>query len=272
MPPDILEEIKLFNYSPCDGQKLFTNQRNIKKISTDKAFVNRIEWNSLKLKSLYFYPFEDFEHILAGQDELKKFLNSDLTRTSLKAICDELKSLVDLNINDLELDQGEPANFQLSKLRKLKTFRIGRITGIATEINNFLRLLRSDSIESFTLYGDFNVDELTIKQLAVNMPRLVHLNIDTQSASNVINAIIQNFPNLEDLKFKTTNKTDAFIFQDGLKHNKLRKIKIEISKSDNIELSKLINCCQKLEEFEISSPTGILSMIEIRNRNNGEIL
>jgi hypothetical protein len=204
------------------------------------------------LKSLQFIFFEGSEHILTGQDEMEKFSNNELNQTSLKAICSELKSLVHLNMNDLRLDRGEPGNFQLSNFRNLKILRIHKITGTETETNNFLSSLQSNSVEKFEISDDkIILNEFKIKQLAVNLPNLRYLDIiSSLSSINIINAIIQNFHNLEVLEFEKGN-ADAFIFQNGLKHNKLKSLRIKTSKPVNIELFKLINCCPKLEQFKI---------------------
>jgi hypothetical protein len=153
-------------------------------------------------------------------------------------------------------------------LRNLKTLKIDRISGTEIKINNFLSLLKNDSVEELTVYGILNLDELTIKQLAINLPRLKELEITSESSINIVNAIIQNFTNLEVLKFETVH-LDGYNFCDGLKHENLKSLYLNWRRVDQfIELPKFIKCCKKLENLSISSPMSGLSLLETLKASN----
>jgi hypothetical protein len=125
LPPEVLEEICLHGCGRNNkGCVLFPNQHNIKKVSTEKLFANRIQWNSLKLKSLVFDDIKGFEYILTGQDQMKSLRVHNLNQISLKAICNELTSLVDVYMYNVPVDRNEARHFKLWKLRNLKTLRI----------------------------------------------------------------------------------------------------------------------------------------------------
>jgi hypothetical protein len=104
LPADVLEEIELVNSDPSYNRKLFPNQRNIEKIKTDKRFASLIDLKCLKLKSLEFFALKGFDYILVGQDQMKSFTGDNMNQKSLKAICDELKSLDELDISHLQFD------------------------------------------------------------------------------------------------------------------------------------------------------------------------
>jgi hypothetical protein len=261
LPPDVLEEIELF-FGDQYEKKIFLNQKRIKKIKTSHKLANCFDWKNLKLKSLEFSNFVGFDHILIGQNQIETFKSYIMNQSSLNAICNEMTSLVHLQLLNLQVDGGE--SFKLWKLRNLKTLNIRITRADEIEINNFLSFLQNDNIENLTICGyKINLNELLIKQLAVNLPRLNYLHVTSQTSINAINAILRDFPNLEVLKFEAIRTDDeAFIFQNGLKHKKLKSLKLVMSKSDDIELPKLMNCCEKLENLEISSLTSKLSLLE----------
>jgi hypothetical protein len=260
LPLGVLEEIEVQSYESEDlnGRILFPNQHNIKKVTTDKKFIDFIDWKSLKLKSLIFNYFEDCDHVLTGQNQIETFKSNFMNQSSVNAICNELTLLVDLDIGHLRVDRDEPENYELWKLRNLKNLRIGVNYGTEIE-HNFLNLIRSDSVEKLTISVEIN--EWTVKQLAVNFPRLTYFRISCYSSFNFVNAIIKNLPNLEYLRLFTSND-DTFFFQNGLKHNNLKSLNLDLKNTDDIELPKLINCCEKLEELEITSWNIKFSLLE----------
>jgi hypothetical protein len=148
-------------------------------------------------------------------------------------------------------------------LKNLKTLKFDEIIGTEIEINNFLSLLQNDSVKKLKISGRrINLCQLTIKQLVVILPRLSYIDITSQSSINILNAILEKFPNLEVLKFVAKNTDEAFIFQNGLKHNKLKSLELEMPNSDDVELLKLINSCKNLENLDISTSNRKLPLLE----------
>jgi hypothetical protein len=262
LSPNVLERICLFEI--YDQQKigpLFPNQHNIKEIVTDSDFFDRFEWNQLKLKSLEISDFEDLKNILVGQDEMKK-LKCNLT--SLKIICDELKSLVELEVYCYRLSDWE--NSQLWKLKNLKILTFHGLEETASDVNIFLTMIKSSSLEKLdiSIYRA-SLTKITINELAVNLPHLKDFSVYSESSINIINAIVKNFPNLESLEYFTSRiVTDTYCYQDGLTHKNLTSLKIETFKGDeNMDLPMLIRNCEKLEYLKIGPRITELLLTEI---------
>jgi hypothetical protein len=269
LPPGVLEEVELNgDWVNHKGGLLFPNQHNIKKIKTIMMTANRFVWKNLKLKSLEIRAIDKEDLILNGQDQIETF-NANIvinTRPFFKAICKELKALVELNIGRLRVSARH--YFELWKLQNLKVLKIDKIIGKEFNVNKFLSHLISTQLENLQL-GSNCLLEQTINQLTVNMPNLKELHLLKLNTSiNVVNSIIQNFPNLEILEFDTRN-FDNYKFQDGLRSSKLKSLSLQwYNNETRLEVPKLIKCCEKLEKLETSSQISKSSLIEILQAPN----
>lgn len=124
-------------------------------------------------------------------------------------------------------------------------------------IENSWRSLKHAGLKSLNLnvpcYTGINLEMplSAFATLGTNLPQLKELNFISVSTVNVVNSIIQFFPNLERLEFDNTvrDEPDLYVFQDGLVHENLKTLKILESSREEQNFPQLIACCKKLEKL-----------------------
>lgn len=269
LAPGTLQELSLRSFNNkiiLDDVKfeLFLNQLKIQKVTIDDYMINLIEWKKLKLKEINLFRCNDiknseFEKLLVGQSEVETFTCNGINKFSFDLICEELKSLINLEIT-LE-SVGSP---QLSNLHKLKKLSIQ--TQESIDFNKLLSSTQNKSLETFTLdYRKSNLTEETMLQFGLNFPNIKDIKLQSKSPINVINAIIQNCQNLESLKLESNEVYgDVYNFQDGLTQKKLKNLEIlALHLHQCKDLSKLIRCCENLEFIKATLPIDENFLIEI---------
>jgi hypothetical protein len=258
LPPGVLRELHLerTDFNSDQVIQLFSNQHNITKIKADKNLARSFDWSQVKLKWLTVCDVEDLTNILKGQNELEYFGGGKVNEASLKMICNQLKSLVELHLDNVE-SQGIP---ELSKLRNLKILTIRCNAATNEEVNSFLSFVNSSSVEKLSIEcWKASLLESTIVKLSSNFPHLRELRFATESSINILNTILHSFQNIVVLDvepnffFRRDEVLDEVItYQEGLKHEKLKKLKIGNWKGIfNKDLAKIIGCCTQLEELEM---------------------
>jgi hypothetical protein len=268
LPPGVLQEITLNRFwhekstsaeVSIDVPKLFNNQHSIKRVGIPSECIEFLDWSQMKLKSLKIYSNTKkdnkklVEKVLEGQDEMKELhFNGD--PSILNPIIKELKSLVKLEIETRNLSTiGLP---ELSKLSKLKSLEFECYNNNnPADIISFLNFTRNSGVEKLEVYCRLGFPEFTISQINVNFPSVKELTLQSKSSINVVNTILQSFPNLEILHFDPDRvANEAYIYQEDLKHQKLKKLCIGPWNGEiNHDFAKLIGCCTKLEEFSAES-------------------
>jgi hypothetical protein len=254
--------------------KLFINQHNIKKVNTSLQYTGFLDWSGTKIKLLCTSPDHDEQHtkellvrLLTGQDEMEQFYCHYVDLLLLKPIIGELKSLEELHIITRKpCVEGIP---ELSKLHKLKTLDIqchDHINPPSPNIISFLNLTRNSSVEELKVYCKLvSLPDFTIIQLSVNFPSVKELTLHSKSTINVINTILQNFPNLESLHFYPYEIAgEAYIYQEGLRPQNLKKLHIGSWDGNiNHEFAKLFGSCTIMEEFSAMSAITKGSLTEM---------
>jgi hypothetical protein len=284
LPPGVLHEISLTDFrNPNFIQnkaevsnvipKLFINQHNIKKADISLKCTEFLDWSQTKLKSLHIVDNnqlgskELLERVLVGQDEMEQLLCYCIDTSMLKPIIKELKSLVELQIGTRNPCAEEIP--ELSKLSKLKILKIYFDYENPPNINiSFLNLTKHSSVEKLEVYCEHDLPEFTISQLNVNFPNVKELSLKSFSSINAVNKILQIFPNLESLHFCPNEFDDeAYIYQEGLQHRKLKKLHIGLWKGRiKNDFAKLIGSCTKLDDFFAMSGLTKGSLKEIFTR------
>jgi len=100
----------------------------------------------------------------------------------------------------------------------------------------------------------FKIFEPTLQTLGSSLPQLKKLDIKSRSSLNQLNSVIENFPNLETLKFvQHTNEVDvAFVWREGLINDNLKHLRIEIKKTaDCKDIFKIFKGLKKLQSFYV---------------------
>lgn len=216
LPPGVLREIcyesTFFGQLEKD-EKLFPNQNNIKKIIACEKAIKVLVWKQTNLKEIQVECRTgiDIEEVLKEKGELETLKIRGMDDNVFKLVCNELKSLVNLSVKVNQDSLGVP---ELHKLRFLKTLFLE--ANDAEDINNFLSFTRNNSLEKLTLKCYPNtLTEATIIQLRLNFPNLKEIFIKSSLSSQIVNAIVQNFPNLrtfEWTKRQTYNVINFIVF------------------------------------------------------------
>jgi hypothetical protein len=253
--------------------KLFVNQHNIKDVVTSSRCIELLDWSGAKLKSLKigrdgfdYNNKESIDRALKGQDEMEQLSCCDVNLSLLKPLFKELKSLVELEIGiSVPCTEGLPELSKLSNLKVLEIYCYGRVNPRSADINNFLNLTHHSGVEKLNIScGKAELPELTIVQLSVNFPSVKELTLRSKSSINVTNTILQSFPNLASLHFFPNGVVvEDYIYQEGLRHENLKKLHITMWNGINNDFAKLIGCCVKLEEFSAISLPNKNSLKEI---------
>jgi hypothetical protein len=115
-------------------------------------------------------------------DELEYFYSSRVNQTSLKLICNELKSLVELHVTNVDT-QG---TLEISKLRKLKSLNITIYNETSENANTFLSFMSSSSIETLsTEIWNFAIEDSTVAHIGFNFPQLKELKFESRPSINL---------------------------------------------------------------------------------------
>lgn len=263
LPSNTLRKIMVStHYTHVDATiTLFGGQNNIEDAEIDACIAKMINFQQMKLKSLKFHDqySGNLEKIVQGQNELKRFEVHSIKRGDLGIICNELNSLEDLFVWEVNFESiYELAD--LSRLNKLKKLQLS-FDGIdSSDLNQSLSSVVSDTLLDMRLLC-YNVvlSPSTLKQLGRNMPQLKHLQIVSSSSLHTLDSIVRYFPNLVDLRLSRVVESpeDRFMLQDGITHNNLKKISLAVETSSSKELSKLFLCFTKLESLVITTNTSV---------------
>lgn len=189
LPSGVLRELNLGSPYPTYASndyvnKLFSNQHNIKKITTPCEFINFFESKQAKFKEIEvernYIPDDDIQNFLLGQDEVEKLKINYIDEIIVNLICNELKSLINLEIAFVStLTTLERA--ELSKLRNLKNLRLD-FHNPKDQINKFLSLAQNESLEKLKLKSEFtSLTEEAMRQLGLNFPNLKELEVRSKS-------------------------------------------------------------------------------------------
>jgi hypothetical protein len=267
LPNGVLQELTLTCGKDTTNSttQLFSNQPNITKIIAHPEYTKLFNWSQTKLKWLEVCNGENLATILEGQNEIEYLACSKVNQSMLNLICNSLKSLTELRLQII--DKEALPNFL--KLRKLKKLSINFF--FKTNNNSFLSFIRSNSVEKLRVSnGGIGLKELTIVQLSLNFPKLKELNFHEKVSIKNSFKILQNFPNLESLNlgfYSHGEDDEVFIYQEGLKHNKLKKLSVSGWKNNSKALAKLIRNCTQLEELHLSFVHKVNFLKEVLNDN-----
>lgn len=253
LPPGVLSKVTMKSYNdPIKSSiKLLCNQNNIKEIETDD--VEQFDFRPMQLTSLIVNGRQDLTSIFRYQVALKFLKVSTLAEADLRLICNELKSLEQLEFDADDITSNEFND--IIKLNKLKVLSLTLPFHDSDRINDSLSLIKSRSLKVLNLKCDGNVTVLTFGLMSLNNPGLEELNVRSESSLNVINKIIENFPNLKELKFNNDyyRDSDEYFFQYGLVNANLKNLEISTDLESYEDLANLVGCCSKLEIFSILS-------------------
>jgi hypothetical protein len=283
LPSGVLEDVEIEgpfrmeedNETVNEDFGLFKNQNNIKVLETND-FLKFMNLKKMKLNYFVMQDFRQYPQNIEGQDEvwyLKVF--GIYNQGFLKLICDEMKSLQHFEAGYID----KAVCPELSEVSKLKCLRKMKFELSSDEIpvNQSLITLKNQSLTDLDILLYCKLQSSTAAQIGRNCPRLKKLNTYSYSQLNVINSVIENCPNLQELVFKVEDKdhchgdeddeqrvkTDDYKFQEGLEHEKLKKLSIFGWCDEYQDLSKLLKCCKNLEEFTTVLPINVQLLLEI---------
>lgn len=218
----------------------------------------------MKLTSLILMEhfFNNLNKILHCQLELRTFKLDYIKSGDLTTICENLRSLEVLEVEDITDDLSSEFA-QLFKLKKLKNFKLEFFGD--RNINESISLIRSDSLTELdlTMCGVLDpIETLSISvlsQLRLNVPYLKTLKLSSNISLNVLNLIIEHLP-IEELSFYvfgiyTHQGLNKYIYQDGPLNETLKELTIYYNHEKDCfcDLPKLIGRCKKLEVFRYVS-------------------
>jgi hypothetical protein len=269
LPSGVIRSLKLLTKDsspePDPTIELFKNQHSIKEVVTSTKLVKLINFRHMKLRMLTLKgPKLQLSGVINGQSEMTKLVLDGIVENDLILICNELKSLKELEISAVESQSFEFV--RLSKLSKLELFKLSFTKIENPALNERLSFLQSRSLLSLDIYSYHNELLLpSIESLGLNCPKLQKLKITSRSLLDIINPIVDFFPSLVDLELNgLTEKPDKpFQFKAENFHQNLKKLVVVGLKTENSAFTKMINFLENLEELRISKPINHETFREI---------
>ena len=236
--------------------KLFENQENLKEIIATTNVIQNVNLHRTRLESMTLKgPKIKLASIINGQCSMTKFISEGICENDLTLICNELKSLRQLEITSSESRSFEFA--QILKLTKLEKFKIS-ITNTENSVSNeSLSFLESKSLLDLDIFCYHNeLLETTMESLGNNCSRLRKLKIYSRSSLNVINPIVNCFPYLTELDLNglTEKAENPFVFKCKNFHQNLKVLKLVGLRTQCEDFGKLMNVLEFLEELSFSMP------------------
>jgi hypothetical protein len=197
---DILEELFLHNIYEFSTRKYFENQRNIKRLRTNRTDLlnfkqlklEQVEMNSLDVPTL---------ECLRGQDKvtIAKFRHFD-HRSKLDM--SGLKSL-EILVVETSTDSNFDGEIDLSSNRNMK--RVVFYKGFMP--------IKSDFLQELELINH-KISKETLAQLGVKCPNLRYLDVSDVD----FDSVFLHFPKLEIIRCSSTSKFSGTFDHDHLKH------------------------------------------------------
>lgn len=263
IPAGVLKKVELLWYTKEEEKihrnhkkqvNLFKNQQNIKEIVAH-SFLNLIDFRQLKLQSLLYEDYSDFniQDSLKAQSKLKSLTSYSLNPGDLKFICTELKSLEFLNGNFCKILSSE-----FSHLHKLKNFKNLRVSwnqggNFYEKINESLFVMCSETLIDLEINCDKVMNSALI-QLGTNCPNIRRLTFDADMPISVIDLFIKHFKNLRCLVFQSRcnqiyplgTDVDQISLTEMYENKTIEKLSI-FSSCTNIQI--LVNLMKKLKNL-----------------------
>ncbi|CRK91992.1 CLUMA_CG005572, isoform A [Clunio marinus] len=243
-------------------QEFLNQQTSIKmlEISTHE-YNNRVKFDHLKLEHLTlgrYFDEEDVSIILQQQPGLLYFESiayRTLTGNNFFTALCELNNL-EVTILSVNLDMPYPVFQSLKYLTHLKKLELKSKQG--EESNNLLELSRMQlNIEKLIIsYGEKIPPEFFI-QMSQNFRKLKHIKLRNRY-TNIINTILENFPNLESIAIEfeyCVDDVDVLVIDENLRHEKLVEMIMNgrsVNGDNTRALLSLLNVCPNVERIMLA--------------------
>lgn len=253
LPDGVLRKVKMSNFGKSSKvdkvSGIFENQFNIEEISTQVQFIKLMNTKEMKVKSLQLLTKLPIASYLEGMTELTNLSVDVLSEGDLMFICNNLRSLEKLNIQ--EANQLKSFEFcELSKLERLEQLALSFYLNEETT-NDSIACINASNVVDLNIRCCAKAFDSTISALCLNMPQLKKLKFTADEvSSNVVNIFINGMQELEALELKeTVTHLSDYIFPEGLKHKKLIKLTTPNSLAISSNSLQLLQCCESLREL-----------------------
>ncbi|CRK91990.1 CLUMA_CG005570, isoform A [Clunio marinus] len=260
IPKDSIKELIISIPVDMSWQEFFNQQTNIKflEMSTTHEYKNQVKFDHLKLEHLklgLYFDEEDVSVILRQQPGLRYF-EADFSESTDHEILTALCDMNNLEILSVNLDLPYPVFQSLKYLTHLKELELGIDSG--EESNNLLELSRMHlNIEKLILSCE-EIPPGFFIQMIQNFRKLKHIKLWNRY-TNIINTILENFPNLESIAIEFDYRdgdVDVLVIDENLRHEKLEEMIMKgcsVNVDNTRALLSLLNVCPNVERIMLTT-------------------